>query len=372
MDQLLLTSYMPVKVICGYDCVKRHADIWKAAGKCCLLVTGKTGAAKCGALSDVCRILDDLSISYRIFSEINENPTVESCYNAGLIVREMNADFIVGIGGGSALDASKAVAIFASNPELDCKTIYSRQIPACRLPLYLVGTTAGTGSEVTGVSVLTDVNGFKKSISGADCYSVVSFCDAKYTETANYNITVSTALDAYAHALESYFSETSDNISELYALQALKLLWPNLKKLNESKTCDIDSDMRNELYAASLYAGLAINITGTAFPHTAGYILTEIFSVPHGKACTAFHPQLMDKAEKYRPEKFGTVCDLFETDKKGINNLIRSLTDVHICINRNEAVQYCKRWTSAVKNFDRTPGGYTPMEAVEGLLLLAD
>ena len=372
MEQLLLNSYMPVKVICGTDCVKNNAEIWRNAGKYCLLVTGKTGAAKCGALTDVCGVLDELNIKYRIYSEINENPTVESCYNAGMIAREINADFIVGIGGGSALDAAKAVAIFAGNPEFDCKSIYARSVPARRLPLYLVGTTAGTGSEVTGVSVLTDTNGFKKSISGADCYSVVSFCDAKYTTTANYNITVSTALDAYAHALESFFSNTANNISEIFALQALKLIWQNLKRLNENKFGSVDADMRKELYAASLYAGLAINVTGTAFPHTAGYILTEIFAVPHGKACTAFHPQLLDKAEKYRPEKFRTVCELFKTDKNGINGVIGSLTDVHICITREDAESYCDRWTTAVKNFDRSPGGYTPVEAVEGLLLLAD
>ncbi len=372
MNPIMLNSFMPVKVICGENCVKSNAAILKNAGKKCLLVTGKSGAAKSGALADVCDVLDECNIEYRIFSDISENPTVESCYAAGKLARDFGADFIVGIGGGSAQDASKAVAIFACDDTLDCKSIYNRTIPAKRLPLYLVGTTAGTGSEVTGVSVLTDVAGFKKSISGADCYSVVSFCDAKYTASANYNITVSTALDAYAHALESYFSNTANDLSELYAIKALSLLWPNLKKLNENKQITIDTSMRNALYAASLYAGLAINVTGTAFPHTAGYILTEKFNVPHGKACTAFHPQLLEKAEKYRTEKLEAVCKLFETDKNGINAVISSLTDVHIDINREDAELYCSRWTTAVKNFDRTPGGYTPVEAIDGLMSLQD
>lgn len=370
MDQLLLNGFMPARIICGENCVKKNADIWLKAGKKCLLVTGRSGAAKSGALADVTDVLDELNIEYRTFAEMNENPTVESCYKAGALAREFGADFIVGIGGGSAQDASKAVAIFACDETLDCKSIYTRTIPAKRLPLYLVGTTAGTGSEVTGVAVLTDSDGFKKSISGADCYSVVSFCDAKYTATAGYNITVSTALDAYAHALESYFASTANDISELYALKALQLLWRNLKKLQCDVDFKIDSQMRNELYAASLYAGLAINVTGTAFPHTAGYILTEKFNVPHGKACTAFHPQLLEKAEKYRPEKLEAVCKLFKTDKNGINAVISSLTDVHIDITQEEAALFCSRWTSAVKNFDRTPGGYTPNEAVDGLLNL--
>ncbi len=371
MEQLLLNGYMPVKVICGENCVANNLDIWQKAGKKCLLITGRSGAAKCGALADVTVVLNKLHIQYRVFAEITENPSVESCFEAGKLARDFGADFIVGIGGGSAQDAAKAVAIFACNDSLDCMAIYSRQSPAKRLPLYLVGTTAGTGSEVTGVAVLTDASGFKKSISGPDCYAVASFCDAKYTCTANYNITVSTALDAYAHALESYFASTANDISELYAMHALKLLWKNLKILEANPDCEIDLQMRNELYAASLYAGLAINVTGTAFPHTAGYILTEKFNVPHGKACTAFHPQLLEKAEKYRHEKLEAVCQLFDTDKNGINEIISSLTAVSVEITGQEAEEFCSRWTSPVKNFDRTPGGYTPQEAVVGLLQLA-
>ncbi|MBE6812027.1 MAG: iron-containing alcohol dehydrogenase [Ruminococcaceae bacterium] len=370
MEQRMLNSFMPVKVICGENCVKLNSEVWKKAGNKCLLVTGKSGAIKSGALTDVCFVLDQLHIEYYIFSDINENPTVESCYEAGKLARDFGVDFVVGIGGGSAQDASKAVAIFAADENLDCESIYTRNVPAKHLPVYLVGTTAGTGSEVTGVSVLSDSNGFKKSISGADCYAVASFCDAKYTVTADYNITVSTALDAYAHALESYFASTANDISELFALKALNLLWGNLKKLQFDKKSEIDLQMRNELYAASLYAGLAINVTGTAFPHTAGYILTEKFNVPHGKACTAFHPQLLEKAEKYRPEKLRTVCCLFNASKNEINAVISSLTDVHIEITREEAEVFCSRWATAVKNFERTPGGYTPQEAVDGLLML--
>lgn len=370
MNRYLLNSYMPVKVISGKDCVVNSSSEWKTAGKKCLLVTGKHSAKTCGALQDVLDVLNECNIDYLIYDNIQQNPLVEDCFAAGQFAREANVDFIVGIGGGSVLDASKAIAIFAANEFFDAMSIYSRQIPSKRLPLLLIGTTAGTGSEVTGVSVLTDVNGFKKSISGTDCYADVSFCDSKYTHTSNYDVTVSTALDAYAHALESYFAATSNDLSSLYAEKALGLLWKNLKYLSDHKICEISSVQREELYAASIYAGMSINITGTAFPHTAGYILTELYGISHGKACTAFHPQLLDKAEKYRPEQFEAVCRLFAADKSEINALIGKLTSVHISVSREEAVVHCSRWTSAVRNFDRSPGGYTADEAVEGLLSL--
>lgn len=365
-----LNCFMPVRVICGKSCVQNNANILKEAGKRCLLVTGKNSAVKSGAMQDVCAVLNSCGIEYEIFDKIKQNPLVSDCFEAGKKAREFQADFIVGIGGGSALDAAKAVAIFAADSSLDARSIYTRSVPAAHLPLYLVGTTAGTGSEVTGVSVLTDIHGFKKSISGADCYADVAFCDWKYTCSADYDVSVSTALDAYAHAFESYFAETANDISSLYAIRALELLWPNLVTFFNVPGVQPDEKHREELYTASLYAGLAINVTGTAFPHTAGYILTEKYGISHGKACTAFHPQLMEKAEKYRFDRLEAVCELLHTDKNEILSVITGLTNVKINITEAQATEYCSRWTSPVKNFERTPGGYTAQEAVQGLLAL--
>ena len=124
--------------------------------------------------------------------------TVEDIYRK---LMEMGADrstFILGIGGGSVLDAAKAVAIYASNPDLAPIDIYKREYNNPPLPVALIGTTAGTGSEVTAVAVLTnDETGIKKSISGPDCYAKISFCDPKYTATMPYKTTVSHQYDLW-------------------------------------------------------------------------------------------------------------------------------------------------------------------------------
>lgn len=360
-----LNSYMPVKVVSGKDCVERNSAVFASFGKRCLVVTGGNSAKKCGALADVENALKENNISYSVFDGITQNPYTADCHKAGETARKIHADFIIGIGGGSPLDAAKSVAIFAANPELEPVDIYDMNHKNKPLPLVLVGTTSGTGSEVTGVSVLTNSdNGMKKSISGPDCYAQVSFCDYKYTCSVPYSVTVSTALDAFAHATESYFTSMANNLSDVYAEKAFKLLAEPLSFLYNKKTLP-DENMREVLYEASIFAGLCLNITGTCFPHTMGYILTEDFSIPHGRACAAFTPDLLILADKFMHEKCEKMCSLMNIKLTELIDMINTLADINISISNEQMEIYSHRWTDPQKNFSRTPGEFTSKTAVE-------
>ncbi|MCQ2477084.1 MAG: iron-containing alcohol dehydrogenase, partial [Clostridia bacterium] len=228
--------YMPVRVIYGKNAVIENSALLKEQGKSCLIVTGKSGAEKSGALADAKAALEKEGISYEIYNGIGENPMVSSCFEAGKKAREMKADFILGIGGGSALDASKSIAIFASNENLAPLDIYKRVYDSASLPVVLIGTTAGTGSEVTGVSVMTnDETGIKKSISGPDCYAKLSFCDPEYTSSLPYKSTVSTTLDAFAHAVEGFFTTKCEGVVRTYAEKCIPEIYACLKVLSQSK-----------------------------------------------------------------------------------------------------------------------------------------
>ena len=198
---------IPVKVVSGKNAVKNNAHLLSALGKRCIIVTGGKSAVLSGALSDVKEALTENNIEFTVYDKIGPNPRLDHCHEAGKLAREFGADFIFGIGGGSPLDAAKAVAVYATNPEFSLTDIYSVTNRKKALPIALVGTTAGTGSEVGRVSVLTNPEtGRKGSIAPDDCYPTISFADSTYTETVPYDITVSTALDALAHAIEGYMS----------------------------------------------------------------------------------------------------------------------------------------------------------------------
>lgn len=358
-----MDSYMPVKVITGEFCVINNEKLFLQYGKRCFIVTGKNSAKASGALDDVLSVFDKNHIEFVIFDEIEPNPMTLTCKRAGESAKKFGAEYVLGIGGGSVLDAAKAVAIFCSNPGFSHIDIYSRTIPSEHIPVLLIGTTAGTGSEVTGVSVLTNSEtGMKKSISGADCYADIAFCDYRYTQSVNTFTGISTCLDALSHAVESYLSNTANDLSELYALKAVNMILPFVVERGFENLSPEEFEI---LYVASIYAGLAINITGTCFPHTVGYYLTEEYDVPHGFACAVFMPILLERAKKYCPEKIEAMFGCISIDR--LISALAGLIDFDISLSAATAERVSERWKNGVKNFDRTPGGFNHLLAAEAL-----
>ena len=214
--------FMPAQLLVGDNIVEENSALLAGLGTRCLLVTGKSSAKKSGALDDVTAALDSHGIPWQVFDGVGQNPLLSACHAAGAAAREFGADFLIGIGGGSPLDATKGAAIYAANPELTGRDIYDgHQNPA--LPFALVGTTSGTGSEVTRVAVLTDdETGRKRSVATPDLYARVSLGDPRrYTASLPRRFTISTALDAVAHSVESYFAKTTDPISRACAVRRL-------------------------------------------------------------------------------------------------------------------------------------------------------
>ena len=119
-----MNFYMSAEIITGKDCIKNNMDKFSLLGNKCLIVTGKSSAKKCGALEDVIYVLDKVGIEYFIYDKICQNPTVTSCLEAGRLANENDVDFIVGIGGGSPLDASKAIAVVSTNSDIDENNLY--------------------------------------------------------------------------------------------------------------------------------------------------------------------------------------------------------------------------------------------------------
>ncbi len=353
--------YMPVNISGGKDALQNNKNIFLTFGKRCLIVTGSSSAKKSGALDDLISVFNELNIEYSIFDKITENPLTSTCGDGGKVAREFQADFVVGIGGGSPLDASKAVCVYATNPHIVNDGIYTDTVENAPLPLIVIGTTSGTGSEVSGVSVLTRENGKKQSISGKNYYARYAIADAKYTYSVPYRTTVSTALDALAHAIESMFSKRADFLTQQFALISIKMIYPILEKLNSTKELPTEEE-RDTLYFASLYAGFALNKGGTGFPHGMGYALTEDYNVPHGIACAVFLPQYLNEAEKANPTLFYEVLNAMNSDKESVEKLILELCDLHLSIPDEKVNEYVARWET-LKNFKNSPTEFNNEDA---------
>ena len=297
-----LNSFMPVKLVTGAGCVRASAKELAKLGKVCLIVTGKTSAKVCGALQDVTDTLDLNGQRWMLFDGIGQNPKLTDCMAAAEIAIAAGADFVLGIGGGSALDAAKCIAVLAANPGLTQAQLYAFDWANKPLKIVAVGTTAGTGSEVTKVSVITTPDGRKKSFHHELIFPVLALGDPAYTMSVPSLVTRATAVDVLAHCAESFFSRAANHISRMYAVEGLRLLLPVFRMLAENGCDDLDYSIREKLYCASIYGGLAINVTGTCFPHTMGYLLTEAFGIPHGTACAVFQKDFFEYNKAVVPE----------------------------------------------------------------------
>ena len=300
---------LPTRLVTGNDCVANNAALLSDFGKKCIIVTGKKSAKLCGALDDMTKALASVGIEWCVFDGIEQNPSYASCKKASLLAIDFGAEFVIGIGGGSPLDAAKAVAVLATDKDMDERTMFSSKWEKVPLPIVCVGTTAGTGSEVTPVSVITNSAGMKKSFRDITTFPRLSFGDAKYTLSLSRNFTRSTAIDALCHCVESYFNRTANEISRCFAVRGVQILCEMLKKTATEK--ELSYEDREKLYCASIYGGLSISVTGTAFPHAFGYFLTENHGVAHGNACGAYLSEFIEynasRAEEISKEFFDAV-----------------------------------------------------------------
>ncbi len=309
-----LSYQMPTQVIFGKGCVKKHGDIFGHHGKKALIVTGKNSARISGALEEVCAALSSVSVSWSVYDEIQPNPCIENVRDAADKARSEKADFIIGIGGGSPMDAAKAVAVLAVNNLAD-NTLFSGPYEKMPLPVIAVPTTAGTGSEVTPYSILTDMsNKTKKNLSHVTLFPRVAFLDATYTEKLPYEVTVNTAIDALSHSVESILSRKSNAMSTMIALESLRMLGPALGLLDDTLT--IDFQTREKLLLGAMLGGMAIAQTGTTVVHAMGYSLTFFNNIDHGKANGLLLCEYLSYVQTHNLKKIAGILDAM-----GMNSL---------------------------------------------------
>lgn len=340
-----LNFYCPVKIITGKDCVKNNKDLFSKYGKSCIIVTGQNSAKKCGAIDDVIDALNQNGVKYTVFDGIEQNPSYDSCLKAALQAKQTGAEFVIGIGGGSPLDASKAIAVLAAVEDTSVENLYSLDWNADPLPIIAVGTTSGTGSEVTPVAVITTPDGLKKSVLAPTIYPKVSFGDPTYTMTIPTNFTRSTALDALSHSIEAYFNRKTNDICRTFALRSIEILIPMLEKTASVDANELTFEDREKLYCASIYAGFAISVSGTCFPHGLGYFLSEQFNIAHGFACAVYLEKFIEYNSEIVPDQASAFFDKLRIDKVSLIKLIKdNLGEVNVKLSKEKIAELLPRF----------------------------
>lgn len=277
--------YVPTKIYSERDCVKKYASQWAGLGKKALIVTGKSSAHN-GALKDVTAALKEQKTEYIVFDETEVNPSVEQVMHLrGLGLLE-KVDFVIGIGGGSPMDAAKAAALMIAQPDKEATYLYEKGDDTA-LPVVEVPTTCGTGSEATPYAILTVHERRIKASLPHRVFPVFSLVDGKYLLGIGKDTLIDTAVDALGHLVESYVNVNATPFTHMLCEYGMHIWNDNKKVLIGANRTVEECDA---LLLASTLAGMAIAHTGTALPHGLSYYLTYEKGIPHGRAVGYFLP----------------------------------------------------------------------------------
>ncbi len=276
-----LFFHLPTELLLGDGVVIKNADKLARLGQRALIVAGRS-ADKNGALSDVCAALDEKGVAHARVMGPKPNPDlpdVQRIVDAG---RDFKADFIVAIGGGSPIDASKVSAALLAQA-LNTADLERRPLKDAALPIVAVPTTAGTGTEANTYSIITTENPKRKKTFLTPAMAPrLGLLDPKYTYSLDAVQSASTAIDALAHLIEGYVREGYTQISEMLALEGLSHI-AKCKDALLNKT--YDAEARASLLYASMIGGIMLAHFRTIAPHQMGYTLTNFRDMPHGQAC---------------------------------------------------------------------------------------
>lgn len=220
-----------------------------------------------------------------VFSDVRPNPTTENVDNCVKVMREIGADFAVALGGGSPMDCCKAAcAICKGDDVISSYHSGGKEVNANEaIPMIAFATTSGTASEVTNISVLTDLNlNLKNPMNHPAMYPKIAVVDPELTLTVPKQITASTGLDVLSHAVESYWATIHQPICSACSVHSARLVFEWLEKAYKNPD---DLQAREKMAQASVVAGVAFSHPRTTGSHACSFPLTNIYGVPHGEAC---------------------------------------------------------------------------------------
>ncbi|NRT73786.1 iron-containing alcohol dehydrogenase [Clostridium beijerinckii] len=292
-------------------------------GKKALIVTGRSSTKKSGLLDKTIALLNEAKVKYEIFDKVEQNPLTITVYEGVDVIKETGCDVVLGLGGGSIMDAAKSIAFSAKNPGDISEYIFGIKQGSEALPIVLVPTTCGTGSEGNCFSVLTNPETKdKKSLRTNIIIAKASIIDPELMVTMPKSILASVGFDALAHNMEAYLSKTGQPLTDMKAFYGIKLLSENLIKVYNDPS---DLDAWDSVTLASTLGGMVIGIAGVTAPHGLEHPASGLHDIVHGKGLAALTPIIVEKSWESNLEKYSNISKLLGgTDASDCADAIRN------------------------------------------------
>jgi len=310
------------RIVFGNDAFDTLADEVKQLGGQRTFVVTDPGIRAAGIVDRAAEILAAAGIRHQVFDEVTADPDVAVAEESLRAAGDFAPDIVVGLGGGSALDIAKVTAALMINGGPVESYFGIAKIPRAGIPLVLVPTTAGTGSEVTSISVLSDARmNVKKGIVSPYLFARTALLDPLLTLGLPPRVTAYTGLDALVHAIESYTGRQATYLTEPLALEAIRLIARHLRKVYADGS---DIEARSGMLRASLLAGMAFSNTQTAAAHACALSLGAKFHLPHGVATALMLPAVMRYNRIAAPHKFARIARSFGVPLKRLDPMLQT------------------------------------------------
>lgn len=321
---------LPVNLIFGRGSVGKIGDIAIDYGTKALIVTGTSSTKKSGLRDRVQTYLQKSGVESIVFDKVKQNPLTTTAIEAANLAKDSQCDMIIGLGGGSIMDCAKAAAFLAVNDGDINDYIFGRQKSDQALPIILVPTTCGTGSEGNGFAVLTNPeNGDKKSLRCNAIVAKASIVDSECMMTMPKTILASVGFDAFCHCMEAYISKMGQPLTEMMSIQGMELIGKYLVPLYEGVCTPEGWDA---ISWASTLGGMVINTAGVTLSHGMEHPASGLRDIVHGKGLAAITPVVTEAtiagAEDEDKKKFAKISQcLGGTDETDCVAKIRELLD---------------------------------------------
>ena len=318
-----------------------------ALGKKALIVTGKTVVKQeCAKL--LCDTLSKLSVEYVIFSDITGEPDDQMIDAGAKAYRQNGCDFLIAIGGGSPMDSMKAIAVALKYPDKKLRDFMGKEIAGPLAPMVAIPTTAGTGSEVTMFTVITDKETqVKMLLKGSTLIPDVAVIDPLFSASAPKGVTANTGLDALTHAVEAYASKKAQPFTDVLAVSAVKRIMKYLPKAFDDGR---DMKARSEMSLAAYEAGVCITNSSVSIVHGMSRPIGALFHVPHGLSNAMLLPDCLDYMLDGAYERFADLA-------RAIGAADEKTDDIKAAKSFADAVrgicEYCKVPTPAQYGIDK-------------------
>lgn len=313
MSDIAFKYFLPVNIEFGSGKVAKAGELTKPYGKKALIVTGHSSAKKSGLYDKVKDSLKAEGIDSVLFDKVAQNPLTTTAAEGAAFAKENGCDVVVAIGGGSIMDCAKAIAFLAVNNGDVSDYIFGKKASDTALPIILIPTTCGTGSEGNGFAVLTNPdNGDKKSLRCNAIVAKVSIVDPECMMTMPKHVLASVGFDALCHNMEAYTSKIAQPFTDALSLYAVDLIAHNLVDVYKGTG---SKESWEKITLASTIGGMVINTAGVTLAHGMEHPASGLKDIVHGKGLAALTPMIIEASYQGAPEKFAKLAKLFGGEK---------------------------------------------------------